>query len=456
MIKAISVFVAYAVGFMLGAPKAIGIGLMQFIDTLPKAQFADGGSIEIKALETAVKDALTAMQDNIKKTQDLAGTALEEVKKEGTLHGETNASLKALGEKGNELATQVKAMSDRLQEAEQRLVARKTGDDEKKVKSLVDIILDSPEFKEAQKQPGSLRMAPVEVGNFHKAAAIYNAAGQNQPIAPAQRVPGFISPAEQRLTIRDLLPQSPTTSNLIEFAQEATFTSAAAPQGGTSSPAETEGQLKPQAGMTFTLQSSPVVTIAHWIAASRQVLSDASLLAGHINGRLVYGLKLEEENEILNGTGASGTLNGLINQATAFNAGSSNATQIDNLLRAMTQVSLSFYETNGVVLHPSDWTSIMLLKDTQGRYLFSDPQNMVDARIWGKPVVATPSMGLGKMLVGAFGMAAQIWDREDANVRVSENVNDHFIRNMVAILAEERLALTVYRPASIVYGSLQG
>jgi HK97 family phage major capsid protein len=51
-------------------------------------------------------------------------------------------------------------------------------------------------------------------------------------------------------------------------------------------------------------------------------------------------------------------------------------------------------------------------------------------------------------------MAAQIWDREDATVRISENVNDHFIRNMVAILAEERLALAVYRSAALVYGNM--
>jgi HK97 family phage major capsid protein len=105
-------------------------------------------------------------------------------------------------------------------------------------------------------------------------------------------------------------------------------------------------------------------------------------------------------------------------------------------------------------MHPVDWYSAILLKDTMGRYLFSDPQSMVAPRLWAKPVVATLSMAQGSFLVGAFNMGAQIWDREDANIRVSENVNDHFIRNMVAILAEERLALTVYRPAAFVKGTL--
>jgi HK97 family phage major capsid protein len=194
--------------------------------------------------------------------------------------------------------------------------------------------------------------------------------------------------------------------------------------------------------------------VAHWIPASRQVLSDASMLSGHVSARLIYGLKLEEEDELLNGTGAAGTLDGLINQSTPFNAGSTNLTAIDCLLKAFTQVSLSNYEASAVVLHPIDWQDIILAKDTQGRYLFADPQNMVDARIWAKPVVPTQAIARGKFLTGAFNLAAQIWDREDATVRISENVNDHFIRNMVAILAEERLALTVYRSAAMVYGDV--
>jgi HK97 family phage major capsid protein len=55
---------------------------------------------------------------------------------------------------------------------------------------------------------------------------------------------------------------------------------------------------------------------------------------------------------------------------------------------------------------------------------------------------------------GAFNLAAQIWDKEDATLRVSENVNDHFIRNLVAILAEERLALAIYRSSAIVTGNV--
>jgi HK97 family phage major capsid protein len=408
---------------------------------------------EMKELNAALEKAFATMQDNVKRVQDTATNALEEVRKEGTLHTKTNEQLTELGKKGNELAENFREVRQRVLEVEQKLSSRVpgSGGSSDAQKSLAEIIVESPEFKAAQQKPMSKTMDAVTVGSFHK-TQIINATGQNQPLVPSQRTPGIITPAEQRLYIRDLLPQSATASNLIEFASEATYTNNARPQGD-ASPGGIEGEEFAESAMTFTLSSAAVVTIGHWIPASRQVMSDAQMLAGHISGRLVYGLKLEEEEEILTGTGAAGTINGLNNQAAAYNRGVTNDTILDTLLKALLQVSLSNYEASGFVLHPVDWYGAMLLKDTQNRYLFSDPQSMVQPRVWAKPVVASQTQTQGRFLAGAFNLGAQIWDREDATVRISENVDDHFIRNMVAILAEERLALTVYRTTAFVFGN---
>ena len=412
----------------------------------------ENNSTELKAIEAAMKVAFDAMGENIKKVQDTADKALDEVKAEGTLHGKTNEKLTELTAIGKKLGEDYKAMEDRQRDIEQKLAGRKTLDDERP-KSILDSILQSDEFKACAAMGQSARvMGPVNIGSFHK-TQIVNAEGQNQPLVPSQRVAGLIVPPQQRLTIRDIIPQAATMSNLIEYASEASFTSAAAPQGG-GSPGNAEGELKAEAAMTFSLANAPVITLAHWIPASRQVLSDAAMLSGHITGRLIYGLKLEEEGELLTGTGAAGTLNGLVNQATAFTGGSTNQTALDTLLKARLQVSLSNFDASAIILHPTDWTDIVLLKDTTGQYLFSNPQDMTTPRLWALPVVPTVSMNVGNFLIGAFNLAAQIWDREDATVRISENVNDHFIRNLVAILAEERLALTVYRTTALVYGAV--
>lgn len=418
-------------------------------------------SAELKALEAAVSKACDDMSTHKKQAQDLVDKALDEVKKlGGVIEAKTSDQLTELNKGRKEISDEVIALRTQIVELAQKMQVMPSGGNNIEHKTLHEIVLASPQWQEASKKTGAKTMDDVLIGNPHTLLAaleqktqIINATGASQPLVPAHRTE-FIAPAERRFYMRSLIPASPTSSNVIEFASEASFTNNARPQGDVSPTGSGEGELKAESAMTFTLSSANVVTIGHWIPASRQVLSDAKMLQAHLNHRLLYGLKLKEETDILTGTGGANTLNGLNNQATAYNRGSTNDTMLDTLLKAILQVSLSDYEASGFVLNPVNWVeSVLTAKDTTNRYIFADPHNMERPRVWGLPVVATNTMTAGRFLAGAFDMAAQIWDREDATVRVSENVNDHFIRNMVAILVEERIALTVYRPLALVYGT---
>lgn len=282
--------------------------------------------------------------------------------------------------------------------------------------------------------------------------AVVNATGQNQPLVPDMRVPGVWRSPDRRLTIRDLIPQGRTSSNLVQYVRETLFTNRAGPQVTGSPQAASENATKPESDLTFDLQNAAVTTLAHFILASRQVLDDAPMLASYIDGRLMYGLKLEEEDELLNGDGTQGTLNGLFNQASAFSR-SSNGTKIDILRRAITQIALQEYDTEFFVLNPVDWEEIELTKDSQGQYILARPESLAPPALWGKPVVATQSITEANWLAGNASQAAQIWDRQDATVEISREDSDNFRKNMVTLLCEERLALTVYRPQAFVKGT---
>ncbi|MDZ4253991.1 MAG: phage major capsid protein [Sulfuritalea sp.] len=445
------------------AALAVGAGVFDLDTAIAGVTMAEGVAVaDLKALEKAMKDAFDQMGVNLRKAQEVADNALAESKKYGgVIEAKTNDKLKEIDENRIKVQDEVLAIRAQVLEVAQKLATVPQGGSGAEQKALHELIVESDAWKANQGKANPTKMDPVTIGTFHyRGARFFNAPITNpnpltndQPLVPAERVPGIITPAEQRLYIRDLLPQARATSNLIEFASEATFTSNARPQGDTSPVGHGEGEQKAESAFTFTLSNAPVVTVAHWIPASRQVLSDASFLQGHLSTRLLYGLKLEEEQELLTGTGAAGELNGLNNQAAAYSQGVTNDTILDTLLKAILQVSLSNYEASAFVLHPTNWYAAMLLKDTTNRYLFSDPQSMVAPRVWAKPVVASQTQTLGRFLAGAFSMGAQIWDKEDATVRISENVNDHFIRNMVAILCEERLALTIYRTTAFVYGN---
>lgn len=457
---------ALSIGVMaaLAAPRAIGVGLMHYAENAGAAgQLGDGPPSDLKALHEASEKAFKAMQENIAKVQDVASKALEEVRQEGTLHKKTNETLTELGAAGVKMNETLAELKARQTELEQKVANKPIGDFRDALKSIGQIVAESEEFKVAMAKGAHAKsMEAVTVGSFHKtssapAGTIVNAPLNNdQPLVGAQRLPGIIMPGLRRMTVRDLLPQTRTTSNLIEFAKELVFTNNAGPQYDAGSPGPlTDGAQKPQSTITFELANTAVITLAHWIPASRQVLSDAPRLQGYIDGRLRYGLILEEEDQLLNGNGSAGALSGLVSNATAFTGGATNQTALDTLLKAQLQVSLSEYALSGYVLHPSDWTDILLLKDTTGRYLFSDPHGMEAPRVWGADVVPTQSQSIGQFLAGAFNLAAEIFDREDATVRVAEQHDDFFIRNLVAVLAEERLALAVYRAAALVKGAVR-
>lgn len=391
---------------------------------------------EIKALAEAQGTLLNTTRE-LKSWMEKANGEIAESK---AVEGETKSALEKLAAKSSEL-------TDKCLEMERKLSMGINGDAQKQ-DTAGEMLVKSDSFKAMQE--GRSKFARVEVKT-----AIVNATGQNQPLVPSQRVVGIINNPNRVLTIRDLLPVGRTTSNLVEYTKENVFTNNAAPQY--SSP-DYENVTKPESGITFTLASAAVATLAHFIPVSRQVLDDSAQLESYVNGRLVYGLKLEEEDQLLNGNGTSGNLGGILKSGnfTAYNRAVTGDTKLDTIRRALTQAQLSEFTADAIVLNPADWETIELQKSSYGEYIFGGDMGPIDAlgpRIWGKRVVATNSIASGTFLVGSFMMGAQIWDRQDAAVQISYEDGDNFKKNMATILAEERLALTVYRPAAFISGS---
>lgn len=274
-----------------------------------------------------------------------------------------------------------------------------------------------------------------------------DADGSAGDLVERTRVPGVVALPQRRMTVRDLLTPGTMDGSSLEYVKETGFTNNAAPVA--------EGAQKPESSIKFDLINTNAKVIAHFVKASRQILSDASQLASIIDGRLRYGLAFKEEGQLLNGDGTGQNLLGIIPQASAFvppfdPAGTE--TNIDNIRLAMLQAFLAEYPATGHVMNPIDWARIELLKDTTGRYIIGNPQGSIGATLWNLPVVETQAIPVDKFLTGAFKLGAQVFDRWLARVEVATENGDDFVKNMVTILAEERLALAVYRPEAFIYG----
>lgn len=250
----------------------------------------------------------------------------------------------------------------------------------------------------------------------------------------------------RRMQVRDLLPVVSVSSNAVEYPAQTGRTNNAATVA--------EGTVKPESGLAFELRTLPTQVIAHWIPASRQVLEDSPQLRDIIDGELRYGLAYVEEGQLLYGDGSGSNLDGMVPNATAFAAPFtiSSATMIDTVGLAILQNALADFPADGIVMHPSDWMRIRLLKDADGKYVLGDPQAVITPALFGLPVVATQAIAANKFLVGNFQAAATLYDRWAARVEVSTEHADFFVRNLVAILAEERIGLAVKQPLALTYG----
>lgn len=392
---------------------------------------------EIKALVDTQGKLLESTKE-MKSWMEKANGELEASKR---IEGETKSAIEAL-------ATKAADLTDKCVALERKLSAGAEEGLNQKQDTAGELLIKSDAFKEMQ--AGRSKYARIELKT-----AIVNATGQNQPLVADMRVPGIIANPNRVLTIRDVLPVGRTGSNLVQFTRENVFTNNAGPQYDSTSPAASENVTKPESGITFTLANAAVVTLAHFIPVSRQVLDDAPQLESYVNSRLAYGLKLEEEDQLLNGNGSSGNISGLLASGnyTAYNRSATGDTNIDTLRKAITQGELSEYVVDTIVINPADWETIELTKATDGQYVVGNPMNAMAAQLWGKRIVPTNSIASGTFLVGAFQMGAQIWDRMDAAVQISYEDGDNFKKNMATLLAEERLALTVYRPAAFISGS---
>lgn len=400
-------------------------------------------------LNPEVKSLLDGIQANLANIK----AANEQYKSEITILGKASDETKQ--KLDQMLATDSKMLED-LKELAQKVNGNAYGDNRRMVKTAGELFTESEQFK-GMLASRQLKSGLVSVKSFYEAKDITGntADGMTAGYPQARRIDMFADP-KQQLRIRDLLPVTPISQTSVKFIKYTFTNNAAIVYDSSPSPnGRREGIEKPKSDMTMTEASETAETIAHWVAASKQILQDIPQLRSIINTELIYGLKFVEEEEILNGDGTAGHLNGLVTQATAYDTGldESGDTRIDKIRRAILQARLAHYPVDGVVLSPTDWALIETTKDGENRYIIGDPRANVGPRLWGKPLVESDSMEDGYFLAGAFGMAARLYDLEQANVETSDSHGEFFTHNMIAIRAEERLILVVTRPQAFVYGA---
>lgn len=280
----------------------------------------------------------------------------------------------------------------------------------------------------------------VETGGFQ------NTTTTSTGLTSIEKLPGVVTLGVRPLMVKDLIAPGQTGSTTIRYIREVSFTNAATTVA--------EGAAKPEASFDLEEVNATVKKIAAWTKVTDELFQDYLAVASYINQRLPYMVSRTEEDQILDGDGTGNNIEGIMQTTGIQTQAKATDTAIDAVYKAMTKVRFTgFFEPDGIIMHPTDWEAIRLTKDLNNQYLAGGPftgaygngMPVQFEMLWGKPVVVTPVIAQGSALVGAFRLGSQYFQRSGLTVESTNTDQDDFIKNLVTIRAETRLALAVYR-----------
>jgi HK97 family phage major capsid protein len=303
-------------------------------------------------------------------------------------------------------------------------------------------LVNSPAFKSERTPIGSVHIGEASRDEF-KALITGLSDTSGGAMIDADRV-GYVPQPRRPRSILDLITVGTTDSDAVEYARQTAFTNAAAEVAEATSAAD---GAKPEATIAFELVTAAVKTIAHWIPATRQSLSDAGQLRTIIESQLRYGLEYRLEGQIVSGGGTGANLTGITATSGILTQAKGADNIPDAIHKAITQIRLGFNNPNGVALHPNDWQVVRLEKDANGNYLYGPPAIAGTEMVWGLPVAVSPAVPDDTGIVGDFRQAV-LWLREAIQILATDSHSDFFVRNLIAILAEMRVAFGVLMPTA--------
>jgi len=406
--------------------------------------------MDIKDLKAHLDTASAELKSLVERQSD-------EIKAHGETSKQAAEAIAKADARMAELTQELEAKEARLAEVEKRAARPGFGGDAQR-KSLGQLYTESEAYAHA-KSIGRGNNVPVEV----ERKDITSAAGSAGALTDQFRNPEIYKNPDRLLFIRQLVNRTPVSDSAVEIMRENVFTNAASPQYNAGGNPVNQLVAKEKSNVTFTLETVPVRTIAHYMVASRQVLADAARLRSYIDGRLVYGLNLEFDSQMLYGDGLTENFTGLFTDAgvstvgeiaAGTNADDLPGAMIDHVRSAITQLQLNeYYNVNGLIMNPVDWQTIETAKGSDGHYIWVTVPNGGESRLWRVPVIVTNAVQAGDFLLGDWTMGATLYERESMAVRVADQHADLFIKNGIVILGEERAAFAIELPKAFCKGS---
>jgi HK97 family phage major capsid protein len=383
------------------------------------------------------------MEENLKNQLDQFNKAID-----SKIEKSNNDAIDAVVVKANEIVkSEVSEMANKLNERFDAMeVSNKKQFDSKKrmtFKSALSEAIENGAIESIAK--GNSRSASFQVKADMTVGADFTG-----EVIPADRVAGYKYDPTRPIHIRQLLSLGSTQSDVVRFVKESGYSNGAAPTA--------EGVTLTQSDFDMTASDANVRKIGTYFRISEEMLADTPQLTSYISARAPEKLLEVEDTQILSGDGTGANLSGIIGDAADFAAGSlagtvESANEFDVIVASLNQLALANYNADTILLNPSDFHKILLLKDTTNNYLKDQVYGGLQPSFMGVKVILNTAISAGTFLIGNFSVGTQLWVRDGVNVEFfredGTNVRDGF----VTVRVSERVALTNYLPNAFVNGT---
>lgn len=381
--------------------------------------------------------------DTILKSLDAVGAKIDEIDADGKASvAAVKEEMKKLGEEQVKFARELAAL--------QQASADGAAESDNRVKSIGEKFTESANYKAFSANTRDVRGARhiVSTKTDSPTVSTVSPAISRNTIAAPYQLAGIWGAPEQQLIVENLIPHIPVSTSAVEYLKHTGFTNNAG--------VVAEGAAKAESTFEFDLATANVVTIAHWTKITEQLAADAPAVTAYINAKMLYGLQLKVDNQIISGTGTSTQLGGFLKSGNHTDYSSAvtvptGANLMDFALLIKTHLDSLAYPPKVLLLNPKDWADIALLKDSQKRYLLGGPAGITQKSLWGLPVETSASVPSGKYIMADFALGSTIYDRQEVALEIDRE-GDDFRKNLLTIRVERRLGLGVEDAAAIAGG----
>lgn len=260
-----------------------------------------------------------------------------------------------------------------------------------------------------------------------------------------------VFPFERPLSVADLFGTGTVAGSSIKYPVYGAI------EGGAASVAE--GGQKPQLHMPDPeWQLDSLSEVAAWWKITDDMAEDLPYIVSEINQHAQYNLQLEEELQLLSGSGTDNHLKGLTNRGIQ-QAGRDSSNDQDRIFHATTLVSdATGFQADAIVINPADYEKLRLSKDNNGQYFgggffagqYGANGIMQQPQLWGLKTVVTPSVPQGTVIVGAFKAGGMVFRKGGLRVESTNSHEDDFTADKITFRVRERLGLQVKYPKAFV------